>query len=584
MEKLLMLGVHAARKLGYGFSLDESLIDDQSFIKSAKLQLETLPDFHPWQFIAEFDKVNANFENFSNDFQSTLEKKQKKAIQVYLKEQDFYQFSIDGDLGKESRKAISEWQKAGGFESTGQLNREQYRLVLVYHQTTGSVELLNLPKTIGIFSTWDLSQADLRYPTNLKRTIKHRRELNDERERLRKLYAEGKIPQSELQRLWWQRFNAFPWWRDTMTRGLDNVHGSAPVLNRFWHFWINYFAVNVDACEGELFGSYYLQIRGNLTGKFEDLLYDAVWHPAMQEFLQNSESTGPNSKRAKYKRKKGKIAAINENLAREILELFTLTPAAGYSQDDVNNVAYILTGYGRIDDDDIDDKYFSPSPNEPGNHKVLGKVYNQPAQKKLRALCVDLAKDPRTARHIATKLSKHFIADEPPTEATELISDAYIKSDGDLIKVHQATVEAVIKYSKESSKFLQPEIWFFQIHKAIGGYLPLTFEGKTAEQRSRQIDSTLYELGHLNSRTPQPNGWSDLAVDWLTPEMMDRRVRYVGQLAIELDRDKKFDPFRYAEALFGKGTKDELFVANSPAPEYKNACLRLFCNPKFMRA
>jgi uncharacterized protein (DUF1800 family) len=579
-----MLGVHAARKLGYGFSLDESLMDNQSFIENANLQLETLPDFHPWQFIAEFDEASLDFESLDDDFQNTLEKSKKKAIQAYLKEQGFYTSSIDGDLGKGSRKAISEWQKAGGFDETGRLNKDQYRLVLIHQQTTGSVEQLNLPKELNNLSTWNLSQADLRYPTNLKQTIRHRLKLDDERERLRKLYAEGKIPQSDVQRLWWQRFNTFPWWRDTMTRGLDNVHGSAPVFNRFWHFWINYFAVNTEACEGELFGSYYLKIQGHMTGKFEDLLYDAVWHPAMQEFLQNSQSIGPNSKSAKWRREEGKIAAINENLARELLELFTLTPSAGYSQEDVNNVAYILTGYGRIDDDDADDKYFSIKPNEPGNHKVLGKVYKQSASKKLRALCIDLAKDPRTALHIATKLSRHFIADEPPTEAIELISDAYIKSDGNLIKVHQATVEAVNKYSKESSKFLQPEIWFFQIHRAVGGYLPLRFEGKNPEQQSNQINSTLYELGHLNSRTPQPNGWSDLAVDWLTPEMMDRRIRYVGQLAIQLERGKKFDPILYAGVLFGKGSTEALFVAKSPSPKYKTACIRLFCNPKFMRA
>ena len=579
-----MLGVHAARKLGYGFSLDESLMDNQNFIENANLQLETLPDFHPWQFIAEFDEASLDFESLDDDFQNTLEKSKKKAIQAYLKEQGFYTSSIDGDLGKGSRKAISEWQKAGGFDETGQLNKDQYRLVLIHQQTTGSVEQLNLPKELNNFSNWNLSQADLRYPTNLKQTIRHRLKLDDERERLRKLYAEGKIPQSDVQRLWWQRFNTFPWWRDTMTRGLDNVHGSAPVFNRFWHFWINYFAVNTEACEGELFGSYYLHIRGNLTGKSQDLLYNAVWHPAMQEFLQNSESTGPNSQVAPHLRKKGKIPAINENLARELLELFTLTPAAGYTQDDVNNVAYILTGYGRIDNDDINDEYFSLATNEPGNHKVLGKAYKQPASKRLRALCIDLAKDPRTALHIATKLSRHFIADDPPTEAIELISDAYIESDGDLIKVHQATVEAVNKYSKESSKFLQPEIWFFQIHRAVGGYLPLRFEGKNPEQQSNQINSTLYELGHLNSRTPQPNGWSDLAVDWLTPEMMDRRIRYVGQLAIQLERGKKFDPILYAEVLFGKGSTEALFVAKSPSPKYKTACIRLFCNPKFMRA
>ena len=112
-------------------------------------------------------------------FKTLWKKAKKKAIQAYLKEQGFYTSSIDGDLGKGSRKAISELQKAGGFYETGQLNKDQYRLVLIHQQTTGSVEQLNLPKELNNLSTWNLSQADLRYPTNLKRTIKHRLELDD---------------------------------------------------------------------------------------------------------------------------------------------------------------------------------------------------------------------------------------------------------------------------------------------------------------------------------------------------------------------------------------------------------------------
>ena len=94
--------------------------------------------------------------------------------------------------------------------------------------------------------------------------------------------------------------------------------------------------------------------------------------PRCKSFYRTVKVSAPTLRCAKWKRENGEIAAINENLARELLELFTLTPSAGYSQEDVNNVAYILTGYGRIDDDDVDDKYFSIKRNEPGNHKVSG--------------------------------------------------------------------------------------------------------------------------------------------------------------------------------------------------------------------
>jgi uncharacterized protein (DUF1800 family) len=579
-----------SRRIAYGFSFEETMLDEDNFIKNAKQQLERLPDFNPWQYIAEFNDpgMNVDGDDLSTDLEQktelSLDKTQKKDIQRFLKKTKLYKSAIDGDFGKGTRRAIAAWQKTNKFVETGQLTHKQYRVLLVQKQRFEPVEHMKLPRELRDFSKWNLSQADLRYPTSVKAAVIHRLELDDERERLRKLYAEGEIPESEVNRLWWQRFNAFPWWRDTMTRTLDNVYGPTPVFNRFWHFWINFFAVNVEACEGEFFGNYYLTIRSNMCGKFEDLLFDAVWHPAMQEFLQNNESTGPNSRRAKHwrRKKKNKIAAINENLAREVLELFTLTPAAGYSQEDVNGVAYILTGWGQIWDDDTDERYFSIDPHEPGNHRVLGKTYKQPASRKLRALCSDLAKNPRTASHIATKLSKHFIADDPPTEAIEFIADAYIKSKGDLVAIHQATVDAVLKFGDDYAKFLQPEIWYFQIHRAVGGYLPLGFDGKTDDQRSRQVNSTLLELGHLNCRTPQPNGWSDLAVDWLTPEMMDRRVRYVGQLANKLRREKRFDPYLYADKVFGEGSPGAQYVAG--APNYKHACIRLFCHPDFMRA
>ena len=80
-----------------------------------------------------------------------------------------------------------------------------------------------------------------------------------------------------------------------------------------------------------------------------------------------------------------------------------------------------------------------------------------------------------TARHVANKLSLHFISDTPPEEAIKFIENAYNQSSGNLVKVHQAVVDAVIKYGDNSSKFLQPELWFFNVHKAVGGGLAIKF-------------------------------------------------------------------------------------------------------------
>lgn len=573
-----------SRKLGYGFSLDEVPSEEFDFIASAKAELEEVVKFHPWRYIAKQDRSIIDLDDLNERFQNDLAKSDKRLIQTFLKVQGYYKLSVDGDLGKGSRRAISDWQNATGETTTGYLTKAQYSQILLHQQVHGTVQQLNLPNHFSDFSRWNLNKSDLRYPSSINTAVKHQNQLDSERKRLRDLYAKGEITKETRSRLLHQRFSYFPFWRDTLTRSLDNVYGQSPVFNRFWHFWINFFTINVDACEGELFGSYYLTIRKHMTGKFEDLLYDAVWHPAMQSFLQNYDSVGPNSKRAKWMKKEGRIASINENLARELLELFTVTPAAGYTQDDVNNVAYILTGYGELwsDDGKYSNQYFNINANEPGHHKVMGKTYNQHPSRRLFALCKDLARDPRTGVNIATKLARHFISDTPPQEAIDMIAEVYNSTRGDLIKLHHAVVDAVALHSREGDKFLQPEIWFFQVHRAVSGRLPLTFHGRNDDVNSAQINSQLFELGHLNCRSPQPNGWSDLAVDWITPELMDRRLRYIGQLVnIGRLRQNGFNPHKYAQALFGIGSDVEYFVAE--AMTYKHACIRLFCHPKFMR-
>ena len=574
----------ASRKLGYGFSSQYQEIALSDFVVNAKKELEVVPKFDPWRLISVERKKKRFFDNQSkedaiND-EKVFTKKYKKSLQKYLKLADFYKSTIDGDFGRGTRAAISNWQISIDKDGTGYLTKKQIKLL---KQQFGGYLGYNYPKEMQNLSTWDLSSSDLRYPTSVKLAVEHRHEIDIERERLRALLAAGEITNNELQRLWWKKYNAFSWWRDTQTRSIDVVYGDTPTFNRFWHFWINYFPINAHAIEGELFGNYYLTIRENMASSFSELLYDATRHPAMQSFLDNSDSTGPNSRRARdiKKNQEKEIAAINENLARELLELFTLTPAAGYTQDDVNGTAYVLTGWGQLWDDDVKDGYFNDYRHEPGAHKVLGKKYRGKPKGKLKALCNDLAKHPMTARHIANKLCLHFISDTPSEEAIQLIENAYNQSSGDLIKTHHAVVDAVIKYGDTSTKFLQPELWFFNVHKAVGGGLPLKFLGQSDNWGNDQTNNILYEMGHLNSRTPQPNGWSDLAVDWLTPEMMDRRVRYIIQLSPKLEYKLKFDPDEYAINFFGKDSAEAADV--KAAPTFTRACLKIFCHPKFMR-
>lgn len=499
-----------------------------------------------------------------------------------------YGFAYDENLPRPE-----EWIEAARAQVAKVPKFDPWRLI-AKNPSAKSLAERQLPSDVTAIKGWDLTVDALRYPDDLPRAVRHFNEMMRVKDKVFKLQAEGKISLEERNRIWWKKYNQFSWWRDTLTRGLDNSFGDTPVLNRFWHFWINHFSLNTESCEGELFGSFYLSLRGNLTKKFEDMLFDALWHPAMQEFLNNVASVGPNSRLSKRNRENGRGAlSINENLAREVLELYTVTPAANYRQEDVNAVAYILTGFGTHSDANsrIADFYFMEDLHEPGIHKVMGKAYNQnSAIDALRSLCKDLASHPLTAQHIAKKLAKHFISDEPPEDSINTIRDAYIKSNGSLVTLHQTVIEEVAKQGPKFRKFLAPELWFWQLHRATKKSFWMDFMGKDPNQGSDQINSRLFELGQLHSKAPQPNGWPDYEAEWITPEFLDRRIRYAHMLGFKLANSPEsetgkmsdFDPKNYIERLAPEDMDITRLVKR--AESFPVSVAILFCSERFMRA
>jgi uncharacterized protein (DUF1800 family) len=157
-----------------------------------------------------------------------------------------------------------------------------------------------------------------------------------------------------------------------------------------------------------------------------------------------------------------------------MLELYTVTPRANYTQDDVNSAAYILSGWGAIDWDVRGNKYFTYDKAEPVTHTVLGKQYGgDDLESGLKNLCRDLSKNILTAHHVANKLAVHFISDNPPEESVRRISDAFTKSNGSLVKVHQAVIDEVVLAGPSFKKFSAPELWFWQTHRASKFFPPL---------------------------------------------------------------------------------------------------------------
>ncbi|NVP57916.1 DUF1800 domain-containing protein [Mycoplana rhizolycopersici] len=225
-------------------------------------------------------------------------------------------------------------------------------------------------------------------------------------------------------------------------------------FERLASFWCGHFAISAGKSSAMrvLVGLYEAEaLRPNLAGSFKQLLTAATLHPAMLIYLDQTKSVGPGSA---YGVKKG--LGLNENLARELIELHTLGAGSGYTQDDVRAAACVLTG---LDSESWKFRMaYHQDRAEPGIHRVLGTDYGGPVRRleDVKALLSDLAGKEATRRHICRKLVVHFIADDPPTEVVEAMVAAWSESDGNLPDVYRAMLEHPRSWEQEGQKARQP--------------------------------------------------------------------------------------------------------------------------------
>jgi uncharacterized protein (DUF1800 family) len=324
-------------------------------------------------------------------------------------------------------------------------------------------------------------------------------------------------------------------WKEVQARATTAVYGPTPVFERFWHFWTNHFTVAPGTMQNDVLGGPCQRaLRERMGGTFRDLLWLAVTHPAMLVYLDNVRNTGPNSR---ARRERWTANSVNENLGRELLELFTLSPAGGYTQQDVEQVTLILTGW-RVQRPDRSHRpglplgtRFAYDWHEPGAQTVLGRRYQAlfKAESKLEDLISDLAAHPATARHLARKLCVHFIDDEPPAQALAEVERAWLDSGGHLPTVHEAVLRAGWRTLARTRKFASPEAWFLQLHRTSGAELPRALP--VPGEPGLKTFWLLADLGQPLPRCPQPNGWPIRSADWLSRELLDRRVRLAQLLA-----------------------------------------------------
>ena len=317
-------------------------------------------------------------------------------------------------------------------------------------------------------------------------------------------------------------------------RHYQTKYSNQPVFERFWLFWGNHFAISEkDSLADFSTGPYQREIiRPNMIKTFEDMVQEVTRSWCMIHHLDNSESVGPNSKRGIESRD-----TINENHARELLELHTVSPEAGYTQDDVINLAYIMTGWGHKWNNKVletGDVWFDQDKHQKGEKIVLGKKYKNEGKRELSKVIHDLSNHPQCIKFVSTKLCRHFITDNPTKDMVDPVIKAWTNSNGNLIKIHKAVIKQAYKNNNFTYKFQLPEVWIMQLSRIFDLNLPISSKKMNYEfkfepsNRQEQLTWYLNEVGHSPYRPKQPNGWSDYEVDWISPELLLRRLWFAS--------------------------------------------------------
>ncbi len=365
--------------------------------------------------------------------------------------------------------------------------------------------------------------------------------------------------------------------RDTTQAEVDaRYNGSVKQATIGFHerlvmFWMNHFAVSVKKSQlcAITAGAFEREaIRPHIFGKFLDLTLSVESHPCMLEYLDNQQSVGPNSM-ANRNGKRG----LNENLAREIMELHTLGVGSGYTQADVTAFAKVITGWsfdrnGRRGP--VGAFTFDERAHEPGGQTIMGKRYSQEGVKQGVAVITDLCRHPATATHIATKLARHFVADNPPPALVARLAKTFTDTDGDLGEVSKALITAPEAWTPTLLKVRSPNEYLCALIRATGVSL-----------KPNAITGDLTNMGQALWQPSGPNGYPDTVAAWASPEGIAARMEVVSALAHRAE--PSLDPRTFAESHLGALLSDHTRDAISRAETVPQGLSLVFLSPEFMR-
>lgn len=310
------------------------------------------------------------------------------------------------------------------------------------------------------------------------------------------------------------------------------VTTDAPFVERLVRFWSNHFAISIDKNSTRLLAAPMEReaIRPHALGNFRDLLLAVETHPGMLLYLDNAASVGDGSMlvRRRQRREAGRRLGLNENLAREILELHTLGVDGGYAQQDVIELARAITGWGTPLPRELQQGngeaafVFRSGAHEPGARTVLGKRYAEGGLGQGQAILRDLALHPATARHLAFKLARHFVADAPPPALVERMAASYLRSGGELTALYRAMIDDDAAWSTGARKFKTPEDFVISTMRA--GDLRL-------DRQPRILLRLLQSLGQPTFTPRSPAGFPDTTADWASGDALRKRLQAAAALA-----------------------------------------------------
>jgi uncharacterized protein (DUF1800 family) len=375
---------------------------------------------------------------------------------------------------------------------------------------------------------------------------------------------------------------------DALARFQRAARAEVGFAERLVHFWSNHFCIS--AAKGPLVrvaaGCFEREaIRPHVLGRFSAMLQAVESHPAMLAYLDNALSFGPNSPAGRNRNR-----GLNENLAREILELHTLGVRSGYTQGDVTEFARALTGWSlagqagagqgepapaamAMDGAQPGGFQFRPALHEPGARSLLGRSYADAGEGQGLAILHDLAAAPATARHVATKLARHFVADDPPPAVVDRLVAAFQRSGGDLPTVYRALVESPEAWTAGPGKFKTPWDWTLSSLRALG---------RRELSANTQAAPLLNQLGQPVWRPGSPAGYDDVAASWAAPDALVRRVELAQRLAAQTG--DSVDPRTLAPRLLpGDALRESTATAIARAESASTGLALLLVSPEFLR-